>query len=244
MTRPEEVRDEMLMALADNELSAAEAAALRRVIASDAELARRFAAFERGRSLLQAAFPAEPVPEEMVAAVRRAAAEAASERGESGKVIALPRRATAAPAWGLALAASLVLAVGAFWAGRSGVPVGPVPGEASGAALAALSLSESLTGESAALPDGRTARALASFETDIGLCRLIGIDDGRLIACRSDGAGDGAGDWTIALSIAAGEGGGFVPASDSVVAVIDQMLDAINAGPNLDPEDEARALGL
>ncbi len=255
MTRPDEVRDEMLMALADNELGEAEAMALRRVIATDPALARRYEGFAQGRALLQEAFPPEPVPEALVAAVRRAASDIgadivaegpAAEGSEApGKVIPLPRqssrRASApagVPGWGLALAASVVLAVGAFWAGRSSLPTGPAP--EAGAAFAAAALSQSLTGEAVTLADGRTARALASFETEIGLCRLIGIEDSRQIACRAEGSQD----WTLALSIASGEGGGFVPASDSVAPVIDQMLDALGAGPNLGPEDEAGALGL
>ncbi|MCC5974015.1 MAG: hypothetical protein JJT81_08180 [Rubellimicrobium sp.] len=257
MTRHDEVRDEMLMALADDELAEAEATALRRAIAADRELARRYDAFAQSRALLQQAFPPEPVPDTLVAAVRRAAAETRpmsrpvsrpapdETTDEAGKVIALPRRTGGRPippsgasAWGLALAASVVLAMGAFWAGRGGMPVGPAPSAAE--SLAAAALSQSLTGEAVTLADGSTARALASFETEIGLCRLIGIEESRQIACRAAGSND----WTIALNIASGRGGDFVPASDSFAPVIDQMLDAINAGPTLGQEAEAAALGL
>lgn len=255
MTRRDEVRDEMLMALADNELGEAAAAVLRRVIAADPEVARRYEGFVQSRARLQAAFPCEPVPDALVAALRRAAAtidtgagaRPDSEGDATDKVIALPGRTgwLAAPTsgsggrgWGLALAASMVLAVGGFWAGRSSLPVGPAPDV--GPALAANALSQSLTGEAVMLADGRTARALASFQTDIGLCRLIGIGDSRQIACRADGS-DG---WILALGIASGDGDGFVPASDSVGQVIDQMLDAIGAGPTLGPQEEAAALGL
>jgi hypothetical protein len=239
MNTPKDVSDDMLMALADDELNTTEAAALRRVIAADAVLAARYAVFLDTRHSLRAAFPPEPVPARLLAAAWQGAGSAGAETG------VLPfaprsrpaRSALAPPGW-LALAASLLLAVGAFWVGRGSAPDTVVAGDAT--VQAAMILSGRLTGEAVQLPDSTTARVLASFDTDLGLCRLIGVDGARHLTCRGDDA-DG---WVTALSVATGEVEGYLPASDVINPVIDQMLDAIGAGPNLAPEEEARALGL
>lgn len=241
MTRTHEVSDDMLMALADGELPEAQAQHLRARVGADPGLAARFAVFAETRALMQAAFPAEPVPQHLIAAVMQGAGHtgagetAAGERGAT--VVPFARRLPlAAPGWGMALAASLVLAVGAagFVAGRSAAPL-PLAA-AAGPEAAAVALAAVPTGGAVTLADGTQARALASYQTDLGLCRLIGTDTTRAIACRAEGA------WAVALTVTASGGEAYLPASDLGTALIDQFLDDVAASAALEPEAEAQAL--
>ncbi|MDO8882642.1 anti-sigma factor [Pseudotabrizicola sp.] len=226
MTRTEEVSDDMLMALADGELPETDARTLRQRIEADADLAARYAIFAETRAMLQAAFPPEPVPQHLIDAVMQGA-----ESGPSNVVLmARPML----PRWSMALAASLVLAVGVagFVAGRGAAPVTLATGpEAAAQALAGVP-----TGGEVTLADGRRARVLASYQTDLGLCRLIGTDALRAVACR---APDG---WAVALTVTATGGEAYLPASDLGTALIDQLLDDIAASAPLDPGTEAQAL--
>ena len=233
MTRSEEVSDDMLMALADAELPEAEARSLRLRIAANPDLAARFAVFAETRALLQAAFQPEPVPRHLIDAVLQSAAPAVSVAPSN--VVPLRRSAaTALPRWGMALAASLVLAVGAagFLTGRGAAPVMM----ASGPEAAAAALADLPTGGEVTLADGTTARALASYQTDLGLCRLIGTDTTRAVACR---APDG---WAVALTVMATGGEAYLPASDLGTALIDRLLDDVAASAPLDEAAEVVAL--
>ncbi len=219
--------DEMLMALADGELPEPESSRLLTRIARDPALAERYALFAETRALMQQAYPAEPVPEALRQAILGAPAE-------NVVPFRAPRRAWVP----VALAASLALAVGlgGFFAGQS-----LAPAEAGDPALAAASLLETTpTGGSVAGPGGN-AQVLASYETDIGLCRLISLelDSGgaeRAMVCRE------ATGWTVALSVIAGSAESFIPASETATALIDTFLDGFSAGSALDPEAEAAAL--
>ncbi len=230
----EEVSDEMLMALADGELRGAEERRLRQLIAQDSELADRYALFSETRLLLREAYPSESVPEHLI----RAVLDAPTEGNHATETNVVPLRQRSVPAgfgWGMALAASLVVAVGVggFLAGK-GVAPGPMAQDPINAA--AVELARQVTGGTVEMPDGRTARVLASFETDLGLCRLIGVDSTRAVVCSSDAG------WTTALSVAERDGSAYLPASDVATGVIDAMLDAIGAGAPLDPEAERAAL--
>ncbi len=225
MTRADEVSDEMLMALADGELSAPDAQVLRQRIQSDPELAARYADFVETRALLQAAFPPEPVPARLIKAVL--------EQGPApAPVMARPRRAVSAPGWGMALAASVVLAVAGFWAGRESAGPVAVQGDM-GAATAHLPTGAELT-----LADGSRARVLASYDTALGLCRMIAHDTLRHVTCR-DSETNG---WALALSVQDSDAGTFLPAADIGVGLIDRFLDEIGAGPALTGDAERAAL--
>lgn len=246
MTRPDEESDTMLMALADGELDGVDAARLRARIAADPALAARYGEFVETRALLQAAFPPEPVPDRLLAAVMQGpAAPSAVQQGGAGaaapaatpapapdNVRPFRQRAWAGPGWGLAVAASLLLVIGGFWVGRSTAPL-PGGGADIGALTAGLA-----TGTEARLPDGSTARVLGSYQTDLGLCRLIARTDHRHLTCRDSGDGG----WAMVLSVQAGGADSFLPASDMAAGVIDGALDVIGAGPPLDAEAEALAL--
>lgn len=219
MIRPYEVSDDMLMALADGELNETEALRLHSLIAADPALAARYRDFAMTRSLLQDAYPLEPVPDRLQGAVM----------AQASNVVPLRKAVTPVLGWGMALAASLVLAVGGFVAGR-----GTGPGEVD----VAIATADLLTGTEAVLPDGSTVRVLGSYDTSIGLCRLIGQDDLRHVVCRDPQAGG----WVTALSVDAGGAGNFMPASDLSVAAIDGLLDGVGAGPALDAAAERAAL--
>lgn len=226
MTQADEVSDEMLMALADGELNETDAQRLHRRIATNPELAVRYADFVETRALMQQAFPSEPLPDRLVAAVLQAPPVPAS-------VVSFRKPANAmSPGWGMALAASVVLALGGFWTGRT---TAPQMAKGAGIGLVTVHLS---TGDAVQLPDGSTARVLASYETDMGLCRLIAQDALRHVACR-DGQ---SGDWALALSVQGGDTGSFVPASDIAAGLIDRLLEEIGAGPALTRTEERSAL--
>lgn len=235
MTR-DDVSDEMLMALADQELPEAEATALRARIARDPVVAERFAVFARTRQVLGAAMDPGPVPERLVQAILTAPA------GEAPEKTVVPfraRRKVASPVLATALAASLALAVGlaGFELGRQSVP-GLVP---SGGVAALHAVSDVPTGTTVALDDGSTARALGSFDTEAGFCRLIATEGAdahaeRIIACRQDG------EWTILLAVASGDGENFVTASDLAVEIVDDMLDRLGAGAALTLDEEVLRL--
>lgn len=251
MTHPEEVNDTMLMALADGELNPPEADRLRALIAADPALAERYALFAETRALMADAFPPESVPDRLVRAVLDTpagdAADAAAGPGAEprGQLIAFRRRpapgddgaADGPRRWlGAALAASLALAmIGGFWAGRGSAPVAMVAATPEDAAAA---LSATPTGGEIALPGGGNARALASYQTDLGLCRLIGMDHSRVVVCQDPATGG----WGTAISVGAAQGETYLPASDLATGLIDRLLDDIGAGAAMDAADEAAAL--
>ncbi|MFE3838395.1 anti-sigma factor family protein [Pseudogemmobacter sonorensis] len=96
------------------------------------------------------------------------------------------------------------------------------------------------TGGTADLPGGGTTRVLGSYETDLGLCRILATETGtttsRDILCHE------AGIWQVALSIKTGATTGFAPASDLIAETLDLYLDGIGAGSALEPHAEAEAL--
>ncbi|WP_411840186.1 anti-sigma factor family protein [Paracoccus sp. ME4] len=226
MTRPNpaDESDEMLMALADGELDPTTAERLWTRIAEDPALADRFARFADSRAALRAAYPAEPVPDHLIAAIMAAETPAAT-------VVPFRPRAVASPVrWAMAASVLLAVGLGGFLIGR-GLPQAP----GGGLAIAAAALSAVPTGGEALLPDGTPARALASFETDLGLCRLIETTAERGLTCRD---ADG---WSVALAVP-GAQDDYRPASELGTGLIDAALDQIGAGAALDPAAEAALL--
>lgn len=223
MTQLNEVSDEMLMALADGELNESDAQRLHNAIATNPQIAARFADFVNTRQLLQAAYPTTAMPDQLIATVMT-----------PRNVVPLRTPVARQAGWAVALAASLVLALGSFWAGRNTgqATAGPVDLAQATAGL--------VTGEVTSLPDGSTARVLASYQTDQGLCRLIDQAETRKLLCRDTQAGT----WVTTLSVATGDAAAFLTASDLGVALIDSMLDDIGAGVALDSAAERSALGL
>jgi hypothetical protein len=225
MTLTENVSDDMLMALADGELEADLAAELHRRIAADPALAARHALFVQTRAALQAAFPLESVPDRLRDAVATAAPMAT--------VLPFARRRSLAPVWGMALAASVLMAVGGFWLGRLAAPGGQVTTPEAAAQL----LAATPTGAEATLPDGRIARVLGSYDTEIGLCRVIGLPADRALVCRRDAGAD----WVTLASVATATDDGWIPANDMGTMLLDGLLDELGAGPALPPGAEVAA---
>ena len=231
------VSDEMLMALADGELTGPDASKLMARIKASPALTARYAMFTDTAEALRQAMDPGPVPDYLISTVLTA------PTGQAGAAEVIPLRRKAAVtqrrmAWPMALAASLALAVGVggFLTGRGLAPA------QTGLETAAAALSGTATGGSVALADGSMARALGSFDTDLGLCRLIAVDgaDGhadRAVVCQAEGAG-----WRTALSVTEGGAGMFLPASDMAVGLIDDFLDGIGAGAAMTPEAEAQVL--
>ncbi|THD84747.1 hypothetical protein E7811_03180 [Aliigemmobacter aestuarii] len=243
-TGKDDVEDAMLMALADGELPEAEARALAARIAASPALAERFALFAETAAQLREAWADDPIPEAWVGMIRDAGKDAQDGAG-AANVVAFPpahRRWALPSAPQMALAACLALGIGlgGFWLGRSGAPgVGDMN---AGPLAAAERLAQTVTGGQTDLPDGSRARVLASFATDLGLCRLLSVETAgaeameRAIACR-DGQG-----WRIALAVSTLGEGSFVPASDMATGLVDDFLTDIGAGAPLDPEAERAAL--
>lgn len=239
MTRNmQEVSDEMLMALADGELDAATAVQLMARVQADPALAARYGIFAETRALLAEAWEtSDPVPAHLVAAImgtREAEAPLIPEAADTARILPF-RRITRAQALPMAIAASLLMAVGigGFLIGQGTTP----QHVASGPEAAAIVLAAVPTGGEAVLPDGTTVRALGSYATDAGLCRLIAIDDGRAVVCKDASVG-----WKVALAIAGPGQGGFLPASDIGTELVESVLDALGAGAALDPAAESSAL--
>ena len=231
------VSDEMLMALADGELTGPDASKLMARIRANPDLAARYGTFTATAQALREAMDPGPVPDHLISAVLTAPTGAPSDTAQ-----VLPMRprppAGSRMIWPMALAASLVLAAG-IGGYLTGSASGPLP---TGPDTAARALAQMATGNSVALPDGGSARVLGTVQTDLGLCRLIALEQAtgraeRAVVCK--GVGDG---WQTALSVTEGGEGMFLPASDMAVGMIDDFLDRIGAGPLLEPEDEARAL--
>lgn len=235
------VSDDMLMALADSELTGPDASKLLARIKASPELSARYAMFTATAAALRDAMDPGPVPDHLISTVLTAPMGGTVEQGQDTAVIPLRAGVKATPAWSvwpMALAASLALAmgIGGFLTGRSMAPA-PV-----GLETAAIALTGTKTGGSAMLADGSTARVLGSFDTDIGLCRLIALDgaDGhmdRAVLCRSE-----PGVWRTALAVSEGSSNMFQPASDMAVGLIDDFLNGIGANAAMTTEDEARAL--
>ncbi|MDX5411687.1 MAG: hypothetical protein LPK02_01400 [Rhodobacterales bacterium] len=236
------VSDEMLMALADGELTGPDASKLLARIRANPDLAARYALFTDTADALRRSVDPGPVPDYLISTVLTAPAGAPDAPGATvSNVTPLRRKSggrTGMTAWPMAMAASLVLAVGVggFLAGRS---LAPAPVGLEGAASA---LRGTATGGSIALADGRTARALGTFDTEAGLCRLIAVGgaDGhaeRAVVCL---AGDDR--WRTAFAVSEGGAGMFLPASDMAVSLTDDFLDGIGAGAAMTPEAEARVL--
>jgi hypothetical protein len=260
-----QVSDETLMALVDGELPDPESVQLRRRIERDPELAARFAMFAETRALAapvaarDAATEADPLARRILDLAARIEAERAPAEPPRLRVVtggAPPSADRAAPArhrparWGLALAASIMLAIGAV-AGHVatrmlGAEVGtvalavPVPPAALQLALDTVrsddrhAWSESGGGALTVLATHRTAGGGICREFDVVTRTQVDIAV-LAVACRRDGR------WETRMAIARPVGGaGFTPASGPGAAA-ERYLAEIGSTGALGADDE-RAL--
>lgn len=263
-----QVSDEILMAYADGELTPEECQALERTLRHDPVLRARVEPFIQTRDRLSAAFAhtlLEPVPERLIATVRRARPPArASAAGFpfAAHVRSFLAAASAALAPGgltPALAASMaVLVVAGATAGwLAGRTHGESPAliASSGPDLAATGvLAHALEAtRSGTVSDVEATQAsvvpVLSFKTaDDTVCREYRVRsagperDFAGIACRK---ADGA--WRIAQHVempkqATAAPDGYQTATGTNVSSIDTMIEAMMSGEAFGSEDEARLL--
>ncbi|PXW80258.1 hypothetical protein BZA02_106220 [Ruegeria sp. P4] len=239
------IPDEVLMAYADGELPADEAATLEARLSEDADLAARVRVFSASAAALQglkhadtsAAMPAG-LEQALRARVASAAADApamvAADPVPAGNVVAFPQRRV--PLWTGALAATVALAVGL----GAGLLAGKGTGPSGGADPVFAALDSLPSGEVTTLADGTELRMVASFNSSDGaLCReyeKIGQNaTGQLtVACRDQGA------WVPQLVVALGGAEGYAPAS--APELLDLYYMQSEAGSVLPPEEERAAL--
>jgi hypothetical protein len=222
---PMKLDDETLMAFADGELDPERTREVEAALAGNAAAQAKVARFRATRELLEAAYPAEPVPAALERRVRTAA------RAARPRPAALYRR------WALPLAAAMALTVG-LAAGRLAAPDGADP-------LAAV-LERTPAGTSAVLADGRSVTPVATFRDRSGRwCRAFdatGEGDGTTgAACRET---DGT--WRLALLVpdrpVAAQGDTYAPAGEEP-ALGDALIAGLRAGEPLAADAERELIG-
>ncbi|MGJ7038479.1 hypothetical protein J2Y63_001734 [Shinella sp. BE166] len=230
--------DETLMAFADGELDEARSLALEEALATDEALAERLAVFLDSRRLVGEALKPlidEPVPEALLASVRKMAEEAPRDNVVSFRPkpqqVAQPK----VRPWLMPVAASLVAVVTGvigFTLGRMG------PSATDAGAEIAAALDREASGRDVTL-SGAVLHVVASFRDERGeLCREYELKQQAsstlTVACRQDGA------WATRLALTTLQAEGYVPASSQ--ETIDAYLTSIQAGAPLSAEEERKAL--
>lgn len=238
--------DETLMAFADGELDAARSLALEEALADDDALAERLAVFLDSRQLVGDALKPlidEPVPEALLASVRRMAEEAqqtvATPQDNVVSFRSKPQQQVQPTTrrWLMPVAASLVAVVTGvvgFTAGRMG------PSETGTGAEIAAVLDREASGRDVPLgASGAILHVVATFRDERGeLCREYELKQQAsstlTVACRNDGG------WATRLALTTPQAAGYVPASSQ--ETVDAYLASIQAGAPLSAEDERAAL--
>ncbi|WP_026620480.1 anti-sigma factor RsiW (plasmid) [Ensifer sp. WSM1721] len=252
MTRTD-FSDEILMRFADGELDAETSAEIERAMETDDELVSRVGLFIETRQAAKAAMQPlldEPLPAELEAAVGRMVAEKTSaQNASSASVLAFPRRAAndrRASRWLVAAAslAAVFAGVGGYWLGGRGEPTsgGALPLVAVSSPALAEALATVASGEERQLlASNQRFRVIATFRDRAqALCREFELDSADRstvvsVACRAGS------EWRVTFAVAAPSGsGGYAPASST--ETLDAYLTAIDAGPPLEAEEEAKAL--
>ena len=232
--------DETLMAFADGELDEAQSLALEEALANDEALAERLAVFLDSRRLVGDALKPlidEPVPEALLASVRKMAEDAQRQGAREDNVVSFrpkPQQPTT-QRWLMPVAASLVAVVTGvlgFTLGRMG------PSAMDADAEIAAALDREASGQDVTL-SGAVLHVVASFRDERGeLCREYELKQPAsstlTVACRQDGA------WATRLALTTPQAEGYVPASSQ--ETIDAYLTSIQAGAPLSAEEERKAL--
>ncbi|MBY5556719.1 hypothetical protein HFO41_27450 [Rhizobium leguminosarum] len=233
--------DETLMAFADGELDETQSRALEEALASNEALCERLAVFLDSRQLVGDALKPlidEPVPEALLASVRRMADEVRHQKPQDNVVSFRPKQQQQTMRrWLVPVAASLV----AIMTGVVGFALGRVnpPASNSGAEIAAV-LDREVSGRDVTLSSPETVlHVVASFRDERGeLCREYELKQPKsstlTVACRQNGA------WATRLALTSAKADGYVPASSQ--ETIDAYLASIQAGEPLSPEEEREVL--
>lgn len=230
-----------LSAYLDGELEGDARTRVERLIADDPEARETLEELRRTDALLRAAFAA-PMTETPPLRLE-------IPRESPGAVVALrPRWRARTVAWApAALAASVALVVGGVLGALVGEPTRPSAGASLAVGPASTSLAAALdAAPSGALLDG--VRPVASFPLPgSGVCREFELasDEGAPaafgLACAR-GAG-----WRVLIAGAVMPAGGpaeddYVAASGAALDAAGAVLDALNAGPAMTPDEERAAL--
>ncbi|MBY3488450.1 anti-sigma factor family protein [Rhizobium laguerreae] len=233
--------DETLMAFADGELDETQSRALEEALASNEALCERLAVFLDSRQLVGDALKPlidEPVPEALLASVRRMADEVRHQKPQDNVVSFRPKQQQQTMRrWLVPVAASLVAIV----TGVVGFALGRINPSASnsGAEIAAV-LDREVSGRDVTLSSPETVlHVVASFRDERGeLCREYELKQPKsstlTVACRQNGA------WATRLALTSAKADGYVPASSQ--ETIDAYLASIQAGEPLSPEEEREVL--
>ncbi|MBY3141346.1 anti-sigma factor family protein [Rhizobium laguerreae] len=233
--------DETLMAFADGELDETQSRALEKALASNEALCERLAVFLDSRQLVGDALKPlidEPVPQALLASVRRMADEVRHQKPQDNVVSFRPKQQQQTMRrWLVPVAASLVAIV----TGVVGFALGRINPSASnsGAEIAAV-LDREVSGRDVTLSSPETVlHVVASFRDERGeLCREYELKQPKsstlTVACRQNGA------WATRLALTSAKADGYVPASSQ--ETIDAYLASIQAGEPLSPEEEREVL--
>jgi hypothetical protein len=233
--------DETLMAFADGELDETQSRALEEALASNEALCERLAVFLDSRQLVGDALKPlidEPVPQALLASVRRMADEVRHQKPQDNVVSFRPKQQQQTMRrWLVPVAASLVAIV----TGVVGFALGRINPSASnsGAEIAAV-LDREVSGRDVTLSSPETVlHVVASFRDERGeLCREYELKQPKsstlTVACRQNGA------WATRLALTSAKADGYVPASSQ--ETIDAYLASIQAGEPLSPEEEREVL--
>jgi hypothetical protein len=239
--------DETLMAFADGELDPATSQRLETALETDDALAHRLAVFLDTRMAVASAMKPlinEPMPEALVASVRRMAEAADARAAGATEDNVVPFRRAEKPAaarpgqpWLMPVAASIlaiVTGVGGYMAGRGSIDPENSPEIALSGAL-----DRQPSGGDVALGQTGVLHIVSSFIDGRGeLCREYELkrpdETTATVACRSNGA------WVTRLALSSPRAEGYVPASSQ--ETIDAYLASIQAGEPLSVEAEKNAL--
>jgi hypothetical protein len=238
--------DETLAAYVDGELDPAARAEIEEAVHRDPSIAQRIARYRSLRNQLQAAYAGElnePVPERLLAALKNPAPRPSPAVAD----LRTARGTAVATRWRYALAASVLIAVGAgFLAWRHSHPASMenVDGTLIARGALATGLSDQLSGPapSGSGASGSTVRVGLSFVAKSGsYCRTFSLSTDAGLACRR------AGRWEI-LALekgvsSEGAGSGFRTAGSAMPANVLEAVERQMAGEPLDRAGEIAARG-
>jgi len=240
--------EEIIMAYVDGELDVEGRAEVEAAMADDSGVAERIAAHRKLRTALTGAFGgalAEPVPDRLIEAVKRAPPAKSAEVVELTKFRA--KRETpakrAAPRWAQwgAIAATLVVGVmvGQVWLTAPTAPMAVGPG---GQMVARGVLATALNNQLASGGAGKAVVMGVSFRSNAGqYCRTFQVNQGQGLAGLACRAPQG---WAVRMAMAsppqAATTGYRTAASETPAPVLDAIQGLISGEP-LDAKAEAQA---
>ncbi len=263
-----DVSDEMLMAYADGELSAAERRQVEACLAADPAASQRLEIFAGTRGLLREALggaASEPIPDRLLDAVLGVASTAvmpAIRRGSVAQPSLLSQIRSfllpLTPAHAVGAAAALVLAFGVDSAtrqmGLSGATSAPLVSSSGGKLFAQGPLQQVLdgtpSGTAAAFGAGAEAgsiKALMTFKRQDGQpCRIYELDHASGGAANGVSCRTPAGQWSLevhsGIAAAKSKPGQVVPASGPASPIVDAAVDRMISGDAFGAEEEAKLI--